>query len=221
MISLVIDIGKLYGKFYTQFTVWESHFSCQESMSEYKQESCYHNESLECTLSPPHTHIKYFINCDTLFGTNYLGHSSQPIKTYCVKARELRSITSRCVTECVTNCIAQNRHLNRKEGQKWRRRWMGDIPHPWNLKQWENGKLGKMQPVKCNTRSVRVPKHYCLTQTLIISNIHLFLSSLNMHLIYLNILKWNNFAFPNFSGYICQEHLSTLPNFSWLLFHLQ
>lgn len=83
---------------------------------------------------PPHTHIKSFINCDTLFVTNYLGHSSQPIKTYCVRKEDWEALHP----ECVTNCIAQNRHLNRKEGQKRRRRWMGDTPHPWNLKEWEN-----------------------------------------------------------------------------------
>lgn len=41
------------------------------------------NDIILKTLNTPiHKHVKSFINCSKVFITNYVGHSSQPIKTY-------------------------------------------------------------------------------------------------------------------------------------------
>lgn len=111
-------------------------------MSEYNPESCYYNENREHTP----THVKSFINCDTLFVTNYLGHSSQPIKTYPVSRQEDREALH---PECGTNCIAQNRHLNRKEGQA-KEKMNGR--YTTSLKSQTMGKLKARENATCQVR---------------------------------------------------------------------
>lgn len=93
---------------------------------------------------PPH--VKSFINRDTLFVTNYLGHSSQPVKTYPVSRQEAREALH---PECGTNCVAQNRHLNRKEGQA-KEKMNGR--YTTSLKSQTIGKLKARENATCQVR---------------------------------------------------------------------
>lgn len=112
--------------------------------------------------------------------------------------------------ECVTNYIAQDRHLNRKEGQvkEMNGKYTKSLKSQtmWKLKARESATCGQMQ--RKNKRLQVIPgfSNNMSYSILITSNRHIFLSSLNTHLIHLNKFKWNN-CISQFLGYICQEHL--------------
>lgn len=64
--------------------------------------------------TPIYKHVKFFINCGTLFITNYLGILHDQLKFTLVSRHEDWEALH---PEFVTNYMAQNSHLNKKEGQ--------------------------------------------------------------------------------------------------------